>query len=90
MANLQIKGIEEEVYSEIERLATSENRSVSQQVLFVIREYMSRKAELEKTRTPAQVLLELSGSWEDERETNEIIMEIKDGRKDSKRLQQGL
>ncbi len=34
MANLQIKGIDDELYNEIKKLAASEKRSISQQVLF--------------------------------------------------------
>jgi len=42
-----------------------------------------------KLKSPVQVLLELSGSWDDERTTEEIIMDIKRDRKDSKKLEMG-
>jgi hypothetical protein len=35
-------------------------------------------------RTPAQVLLELSGSWDDDRTSEEILGEIRRGRRNSK------
>ncbi|GEM_PF-2875549 len=39
--------------------------------------------------TPARVLLDLFGSWEDSREAEEIVSEIKGGRKNSDRLRNG-
>jgi hypothetical protein len=90
MANLQIKGMDDRLYEEVRKLAASEQRSVSQQVLFLVRDYLASRKALSTLRTPAEVLLELSGSWEDEREPEEIIQEIKAGRKNSKKLGQGL
>ena len=90
MANLQIKGVQDELYAEIKRLAAAENRSVSQQVLFLLKQYLARKKYLDTQKSPAQVLLELSGSWEDERKAQQIIDEIKRARKDSKKLKKGL
>ena len=89
MANLQIKGIDDSLYAEIKRLAAHENRSVSQQVLFLVKQYLARKHQLRTSKTPAQVLLELSGSWQDEKSTGEIIAQIKDARRNSKKLRQG-
>jgi len=90
MANLQIKGVQDELYAEIKKLAAAENRSVSQQVLFVLKQYLARKKYLDTQKSPAQVLLEISGSWEDERKAQQIIDEIKRARRDSKKLQKGL
>ena len=89
MANLQIKGIQDELYTEIKNLAASENRSVSQQILFLVKEYLARRKHLSMLKTPAQVFLELSGSWEDDRRAEEIIAEIKGARKSSKKLAKG-
>jgi len=89
MANLQIKGIEDNLYKKIKKMAASENRSVSQQVLSLIKEYMARKGKIQSLKPPAQVLLELSGSWEDNRSADKIISEIKRDRKNSKKLKKG-
>ena len=43
----------------------------------------------ELTVTSAQVLLDIFGSWEDSREAEEIVSEIKQGRKNSARLRNG-
>lgn len=89
MANLQIKGIQDEFYEQIKKLAESEKRSVSQQVLFVVQEYMAKEKDMKKTKTPAQILLELSGSWSDDRDVSDIISEIKNTRRNSTKLSDG-
>ena len=88
MANLQIKGIDDALYTQIKELAASENRSISQQILFLVKRYIANKKQFEKTKFPAQVLLELSGSWEDSRGTDEIISDIKNARKNSSRFKE--
>ncbi len=89
MANLQIKNIDEDLYEEIKRAASAENRSVSQQVLTLIRDYLAKRNQVSKLKTPARVLLELSGTWEDERTAEEIVRDIKKARKNSKKLSGG-
>ena len=85
MANLQIKGIDEHLYAQIKKLASTENRSVSQQIL-----YLAKRKTAHASRTPAEVLLELSGSWEDDRTPEEIIREIKRARRNSKKPKKGI
>jgi hypothetical protein len=85
MANLQIKGIDDELYNEIKKLAASEKRSVSQQVLFLVKSYMANKRRFDSVKTPSEVLLELHGSWQDESEADQIIDQIKMARKNIKR-----
>ena len=81
MANLQIKGMNDDFYAQIKALAGSENRSVSQQVLFMTKEYLLKKQQVQAAKMPAQVFLELSGSWEDGRTAEEIIADLKQSRK---------
>ncbi len=81
MASLQIKGIDDGLYNELKRIAAEEKRSVSQQTLFMVRDYISKRQKLRGTRKPGQVLLELSRSWKDDRKPEEIISEIKKARK---------
>jgi hypothetical protein len=89
MANLQIKGIEDALYAQIKYLAAAENRSISQQVLFLVKAYMANKKQFRTAKTAAQVLLELSGSWEDSRGQEEIVAQIKSARKNSRKLMEG-
>jgi len=89
MANLQIKGIQDELYAEIKKLAAAENRSIAQEVLFLVKEYLMRKGHSHQVKTPGQVLLELWGSWEDNRQADEIIAEIRQARKGSAKFSKG-
>lgn len=88
MANLQIKGMNDNLYAQIKALAKSEKRSVSQQVLFMTKEYLLKKQQVAVEKMPAQVLLEISGSWEDERTPAEIVAELKQARKNMPRTRE--
>jgi len=90
MANLQIKGIDDKLYDTIKKLAASENRSVSQEILFLVKEHVARRKQTAAVKTPAQALLDLSGSWTDDRSAEAIITEIKTARKGSRKLSKGL
>jgi hypothetical protein len=90
MANLQIKGIDDKLYDTIKKLAVSENRSISQEILFLVKEYIAKRKQTLAIKTPAQALLDLSGSWVDNRSANAIITEIKAARRNSKKLEKGL
>ena len=86
MANLQIKGIDDELYSEIKALAASENRSTSQEVVYLIKCYLANSKQFQKIETPAQILLELAGSWQDDLGADEIILDLKKARKNSSKM----
>ncbi|MBM4351172.1 MAG: hypothetical protein FJ106_14940 [Deltaproteobacteria bacterium] len=89
MANLQIKGIDDAIYEELKKLAAAENRSISQQTLFLIKDYLAKKQRVCALKTPVQVLLELAGSWEGKESAEEIIARIKKARRSSSRLKEG-
>ena len=69
-------GMDDDLYAQLKSLAASENRSISQQILFLLKRYLARKHQLQGARTPTQVLLELSGSWEDDRPAEQIVKEL--------------
>ena len=77
MANLQIKGVDEDFYQDLKRMAAAGHRSVSRTVLAAIGEYLAKQVAVEKTRAPGEVLLSLSGSWEDDRPAEEIAADIR-------------
>lgn len=81
MAILQIKGIDDDLYAQLGKVAAAENRSISQQVLYLIKGDLARRRGIRNIPTPAETLLELSGSWRDEQSADEIIREIRDNRK---------
>ena len=90
MANLQIKGIDERLYQQLKQLAADENRSVSQQVLFLVRNHLARKRRTNESETAAQTMLTLSGSWEDPRTAEQIIRDVKCARRSSRKFSKGL
>ena len=90
MANLQIKGIDDRLYAEIKRMAARENRSVSQQVLFLVREHLNRRGRRPSEKPAAERLLELAGSWEDRRSAAQIVADLRAARKNSRLLNRGL
>ena len=90
MANLQIKGVDDALYSQLKKLAAAKDRSVSQQVLHLIRTYLATEKRATLLKTPARTLLELAGSWSDPRSPEEITRDIRSTRKNSRRLSKGL
>ena len=89
MANLQVKGIDNDLYDQLKKLAQNENRSISQEIIFLIKTHLSKKT-ASSYRSPAEVLLQLSGSWDDPRTADEIIAEIRDHHENNERLTGGL
>jgi hypothetical protein len=51
MSTLQIKGIDDALYTQIKALAASENRSVSQQILYLVRCCIANKKQFQKTKS---------------------------------------
>lgn len=90
MANLQVKGMDDDLYGKLKELAAAENRSVSQEIIHMVKIYLASQKVKQSTPTPAAMLLRLAGSWEDTRDAEEIIDEIRAARKNSDRLAGGL
>lgn len=90
MAILQIKGIDDDLYAQLGKIAAAENRSISQQVLYLIRGDLARRKGIQYIPTPAETLLGLAGSWADEESAEEVIKEIRANRKNSRKLREGI
>ncbi len=84
MANLQVRDIDEKLYSSLRNLATNEKRSISQEVIYILQKYLSTPKSFDLN--PTDDFLQLSGSWDDERNAEEIIKDIEDNRKNSARF----
>lgn len=84
MANLQVRDIDEKLYASLRNLATNEKRSISQEVVYILQKYLSVPRTF--NRNPTDDFLQLSGSWEDDRNAEEIISDIKSNRKNSPRF----
>jgi plasmid stability protein len=85
MAILQIKGIDDVLYSRLKQMAAEDSRSVSQEVLHLTKEYMARREARNLDATSARALLALAGSWEDQRDAVEVAREIRASRRNSDR-----
>lgn len=84
MAILQVRDIDDRLYSSLKSLAKSENRSLSQEVISILEKYLSNPVVFKNN--PTREFLSLSGSWDDDRTAGEIVDDIKKNRKDSKRF----
>ncbi len=83
MAILQIKGIDDAFYARLKQMAAADSRSVSQEVLHLTKEYMARREAQDVDATSARALLELAGSWYDDRDAGQIVGEIKAARQNA-------
>jgi plasmid stability protein len=81
VANLQIKGIDDDLYAQIKAVAAADNRSVSQEVLHLTREYLARRGRQTPEANSGRALLELAGSWGDDRTAEEIVAELRAARR---------
>lgn len=78
MATLQVKGMDDDLYRALAARAVQEHRSISQQVTAIIQDFLSkRRGSAEETTT---ALLELCGSWADDRPADEIAGDIRGAR----------
>ena len=83
MAILQIKGIDDAFYARLKQVAAEDNRSVSQEVLHLTKEYLARMEGQAAEKTPARALLALAGSWDDERSAEDIVRDLRTARRNA-------
>lgn len=79
MANLQVKSIDDDLYKSLGRRAVIENRSISQEVVSILKSYLSTPSN--QTQKANQQFLELCGSWEGEVSAEELVQELRKSRK---------
>ena len=87
MATLQVKGIDEELYRALQARAHREHRSISQQVIRLIHDFLARPAPSAEEATRA--FLALAGSWEDRRPARAIAESLRQGRRAGRRFAGG-
>jgi hypothetical protein len=85
MAILQVRDIDDRLYSSLKNLAKSENRSLSQEVISILEKYLSNPVIFKNN--PTREFLSLSGSWADDRTADEIVKDIRKNRRNSKRFE---
>ena len=84
MATLQVKGIDDRLYKALGARAAMDNRSVSQEVVTMIQEFLSRPPL--KPNEATRAFLELAGSWSDSRSAREVAGKIRKARRSRKRF----
>jgi plasmid stability protein len=87
MANLQVKGLDDDLYRALGARAEMDNRSISQEVVTMIQEFLGRpnNEPLEASRA----LMELAGSWVDDKPAAEIARALRKARRSRKRDARG-
>ena len=84
MATLQVRDIDDRLYELLRSRAKQQHRSISQEVIHIIEDYLSRTKRVFLDQTEA--FLELSGAWEGEESAEDILRVIREGRTDSIRF----
>lgn len=83
MATLQVRSIDEKLYKALGKLAASENRSISQEVISILKKHLaSPKHPRDNT---ADSFLNMCGTWEDDRPADKIVEEIQKTRNEEDR-----
>lgn len=75
MATLQVKGFDEALYKALGERAKRDNRSISQEVVKLIQDFLARPSGSAEEATRA--FLALAGSWEDTRSARQIARDIR-------------
>ena len=78
MATLQVRSVDNQLYETLGKRAIMENRSISQEVVYILKTYLSSPALKHQEATTR--FLEMCGSWEDTRDADEIVSELRQSR----------
>lgn len=87
MAILQVRSMDDALYQALGGLAASEHRSISQQVIEIIKAYLATPRQELISRDDDALLL--AGAWKDERSEREIVKDLRKSRA-TKRFQEVL
>ena len=83
MAILQMKKIDDRLYETLAARAAGENRSISQQGVTIIRDFLARPGR--PARQSTEEFLSLCGTWADDRPAKAIAAEIRRARRSARR-----
>ena len=84
MAVLQVRSIDDQLYETLARRAALDHRSISQEVIIILKKYLSTPEPRFADTTNS--FLEMCGSWEDPRKAEEIVAEIRHDRHSKRRF----
>lgn len=77
MAVLQVRNIADELYGALGRRAALDNRSISQEVIEIIKTYLATPR---NHRGGDEEALRMAGSWDDSRAADEIVSQLRQER----------
>ena len=83
MATLQVRPIDDQLYEALGRMAARNHRSISQEVVAILKEHLSQPV---RHTNATEDFLALCATWKDERTAEEIAREIRGSRKSALRL----
>lgn len=85
MATLQVRSIEDQLYEALGRKAARDNRSISQEVIAILKEHLSQPVQ---HKSSTENFLELCGTWQDDKTAKEISRDIRKSRKSKTRFKE--
>jgi plasmid stability protein len=83
MATLQVRSMDDRLYEALGKRAAMENRSISQQVVFILKTYLATPASRHPEAT--ERFLEICGTWDDPRDAETIAAGIRAARRTGRR-----
>ncbi|MBL7115043.1 MAG: antitoxin [Kiritimatiellae bacterium] len=86
MAILQVRNMADDLYGALGRRAALDNRSISQEVIEIIKRYLASPQNLPSADVEA---LRMAGSWADSKPAEEIAATIRKERS-TRRFQEGI
>ena len=84
MATLQVRSLDDQLYEALGKRAMMQGRSISQEVVMILKDYLSQPNNEHQNAT--EQFLDLCGTWEDERSSAEITAELRNSRVESSRF----
>jgi len=75
---MQIKSMNDQLYEALKIRAKEDNRSLSQQVIMILKQYLSTPEK--NFQRQVENFLELAGSWKDNRNADTIIKDLMSNR----------
>lgn len=87
MATLQVRSIDDQLYEALGRMAARDHRSISQQVIAILKEHLSQPM---RHANATEEFLSLCSTWKDEKKAEEIVHEIRGDRKSTTRFKESL
>ena len=87
MATLQVRDIDDRLYEALRARARAEHRSVSQEVVFILEDHLSKSAPSSERQT--ELFLGLTGAWEGTETADQLVASIRGKRKNSNRFGSG-